>query len=261
VTPDSATVAARARALVLEASAYAQTCHIGSSLSIIDILAVLYADVIPAGEEETRFLLSKGHAASALYAALAAVGTLDPDEVRHGYCADGGRFHGHPKRGVPGVEMTAGSLGHGPGIAVGVALAQREARTGTTVCLVGDGECNEGSVWEAVAIAGQIGLTNLTIVVDANGLQGLGRCHEIALQAPLAPRFAAFGWDVVTIDGHDHDALRYEFGAAPLGRPRAIVAETVKGYGVPWYEDELMSHYRPLALEDLPRALAALEVR
>lgn len=251
--------ARRARRLVIEAAIAAGTCHIGSSLSIVDALAVLHADVLEGAGGPHRFLLSKGHAASALYATLAGVGRLDGDEVVAGYCSDGGRFAGHPERGVPGVEMTGGSLGHGPAIAVGLALADRHAGSARrTYCLVGDGELNEGSVWEAIALAGHLGLGALTLVIDANGLQGLGRTADVLDLGPLEPKLAAFGWVPLTVDGHDHDALAAVLRGATGARPRAVVARTVKGRGVSFMEDELMWHYRTLGADDRERVLAEL---
>ena len=245
------------RRLVIEAAAAAKTCHIGSSLSIIDVLAVLYADVLPEGNH--RFLLSNGHAASALYATLVSAGVIEADDFVNGYCADGGTFPGHPERGLPGVEMTGGSLGHGPAIAVGVALAERHRGSGRrTFCLVGDGEMNEGSVWEAVALAGHLRLSGLTIIVDSNGFQALGRTEDVLDLGPLAPKLEAFGWDVSDVDGHDHDVLRDAL-RAESDRPRALVAHTLKGKGVSFMEDDLMWHYRSLKGDDRERALAELE--
>jgi transketolase len=252
-----------ARRTVIEAAIAAGTCHIGSSLSIVDVLAVLYADVLPAGPDGGhRFLLSKGHAASALYATLAQAGVLDGDEVVAEYCADGGRFAGHPERGVPGVEMTGGSLGHGPAIAIGTALADRHAGTGRrTFCLVGDGEMNEGSVWEAVALAGHLGLENLTLIVDANGLQGLGRTADVLDLDGLATKLEAFGWDATDVAGHDHDALAAALRRAGARRPTAVIARTTKGHGVSFMEDELMWHYKPLRESDRARVMAELDRR
>ena len=250
-----------ARRTVIEAAVAAGTCHIGSSLSIVDVLAVLYADVLPRGDGAHRFLLSKGHAASALYATLAHDGTLDPDAVVAGYCADGGAYAGHPERTVPGVEMVGGSLGHGPAIAVGCALADRHAARGRrTFCLVGDGECNEGSVWEAVALAGQLRLADLTLIVDANGLQGLDRTAAILDREPLGPKLEAFGWEVASVDGHDHEALAAALTARG-DRPRAVVARTTKGFGVSFMEDELLWHYKPLKPEDRAAVLSELDRR
>ena len=232
-----------ARRIVLEAALASGSCHIGSSLSIVDILTVLYARSLRAGEGD-RFLLSKGHAASALYAVLARAGVLDEAEVIAGYCRDGGAYAGHPERGVPGVELTAGSLGHGVAVALGRALADRaDGRDSRTFCLVGDGELDEGSVWEAVALAGHLAPPGLRLIVDANGFQGLGRVGEVLSLEPLGEKFRAFGWVVSEVDGHSHAALACALGA-PARRPVAIVARTVKGYGVPAIEGEFMSHYR-----------------
>jgi transketolase len=251
-----------ARRIVIEAALAAGTCHIGSSLSIVDALAVLYADVLPEGPDGGhRFLLSKGHAASALYASLAQAGVLDAGEVVAGYCADGGRYAGHPERGVPGVEMTGGSLGHGPAIAIGTALADRHAGTGRrTFCLVGDGEMNEGSVWEAIALAGHLALDGLTLIVDANGLQGLGRTREVLDLDGLPAKLEAFGWHATDVPGHDHEALARALRARH-GRPAAIVARTTKGHGVSFMEDELMWHYKPLREDDRARVMAELDAR
>ncbi|MEA2427266.1 MAG: transketolase [Thermoleophilaceae bacterium] len=253
----SAERADAARRLVIEAAISAGTCHIGSSLSIIDVLAVLYEDVLPKGPPH-RFLLSKGHAASGLWATLAAFGQIDPGDFVRGYCSDDGLFAGHPERGVAGVEMTGGSLGHGPAIAVGTALADRHDGNGRrTFCLVGDGELNEGSVWEAIALAGHHRLSNLTLIVDANGLQGLGTTAEVLDLEPLRPKLSAFRFDVAEVHGHDHDALREAF-RAPAELPRAVIARTVKGNGVSFMENELMWHYRTLKEGDRERVMAEL---
>jgi transketolase len=257
--PTSVEQAERMRELILEMAIRARSAHIGSSLSIADILAVLYFDVLRRDRPRPdRFLLSKGHAASALYAALALAGDLDEDAVVSGYCADGGRLAGHPERSVPGVEITAGSLGHGPAVAVGLALADRiDGSDRHTFCLVGDGELNEGSVWEAVALAAQLELGSMTLVVDANGLQGLGSVDDIVTLEPLADRFTSFGWWVADVPGHDHAAL-----AAALSirdrRPVCVIARTVKGYGVDFMEDDFRWHYQSLRETDRERAFCAL---
>jgi transketolase len=250
--------AEEARRVVLEAALAARTAHIGSSLSIVDILAVLYADVLPAGAGDPhRFLLSKGHAASALYATLAGAGVHAPEDVIAGYCSDGGRFAGHPERGVAGVEMTGGSLGHGPSIAIGCALADRHAGSARrTFCLVGDGELNEGSVWEAIALGGGLGLANLRLIVDANGLQGLGTTADVLDLEPLVPKLESFGWEAREVAGHDHDALAAALGE-PSDRPCAVVARTTKGHGVDFMENELMWHYRSLREDDRERVMTA----
>jgi transketolase len=246
------------RRIVLEAALAAGTCHIGSSLSIVDILTVLYFRTLRAGAGD-RFLLSKGHAASALYAVLARTGTLDEREVVAGYCSDGGWLPGHPERHVAGVDLTAGSLGHGVAVALGYALADRaDGRDRRTYCLVGDGELNEGSIWEAVALAGHLAPPGLCLIVDANGFQGLGPVSDVVSLEPLAGKFRAFGWAVDEVDGHDHGALERTLGGGRV-RPTAIVARTVKGYGVPVLEGQFMSHYRSFRPHERDLLLAGLD--
>jgi transketolase len=234
-------VAAEIRHLAVRAAVAHGSCHIGSSLSCAEILAVTVAG---GAEPRDRFVMSKGHAAAALYAALAIRGDLDPDAMVAGYTADGSLLAGHVEHHVPGVEVTTGSLGHGLSIGVGLALADRMAGDRRrTVVLLGDGELGEGSVWEAAALAGHLGLEGLTAVVDANGLQGLGRVEDVLQLEPLAARFVAFGWSAAEVDGHDCDALAA--GLKPVaGRPRCVVARTIKGRGLPSLEDTVMSHYR-----------------
>jgi transketolase len=244
-----------ARRLVLECALASGSCHIGSSLSLVDVLTVLYRRVLAPGD---AFLLSKGHAAAGFYAVLARAGAIDPEALVDGYCRDGGTFPGHPERGLPGVEITGGSLGHGLSIALGRALAARHDGAGArTFCLLGDGELNEGSVWEALSLAGHLGLGNLVAIVDANGLQGLGRAADVLDLEPLGAKLAAFGWETRECDGHDHAALAEAL--VPGSRPIAVVARTVKGYGVDFMEDELMWHYRSLRPEDRALVFEALE--
>jgi transketolase len=234
-------VAAEIRRLAVRAAVAHGSCHIGSSLSCAEILAVVVAGT-PAGRD--RFILSKGHAAAALYAALAVRGDLDPDEMVASYTADGSALAGHVERHVPGVEATTGSLGHGLSIGLGMALADRiDGNVRRTVVLLGDGELGEGAVWEAAALAGQHGIGRLTAIVDANGLQGLGAVDEILRLEPLAARFATFGWEAREVDGHDCDALATALQPA-AGRPLCVIARTVKGRGLPSLEGTVMSHYR-----------------
>jgi transketolase len=209
--------------------------HDRSALSTLDVLWVLYDRIL---QEDDRFLLSKGHGPAAYYAVLAAKGLI-PEAALDDFGAFDSILGHHPdRRLVPGVEISSGSLGHGLPIAVGVALAARP-----TFVLVGDGELDEGSVWEAVALAGHLAPPGLRLIVDGNGFQGLGRVGEVLSLEPLAEKFRAFGWVVSEVDGHHHAALACALGA-PARRPVAIVARTVKGYGVPALEGEFMSHYR-----------------
>jgi transketolase len=244
------------RELVLELALNAGTCHIGSALGIADILAVAYFGVMDADD---TFILSKAHAGSALMATLALRGTVDREQLLREYCQDGGAFGGHAERGVPGVEISGGSLGHGLAIAVGRALADRlDARGRRTFCLMGDGETDEGSVSEAAALAGRLGLDRLVGVVDANGHQGLEIDHAPERWERFEARFAAAGWDVAQIDGHDHAALDAALSAAG-GGPRLVVAHTVKGRGVAFMEGRFDSHYKSVRPHDRDRVMGALE--
>jgi len=206
-----------------------------------------------------RVVLSKGHAASAPYAAPVERGGLAPGALE-GYLRPGSGLLGHPVRGaVPGVEVTTGSLGHGLPIGCGQALAAQRAGAGwRTFVLLGDGECQEGSVWEAAALAGSLGLDGLVAIVDANGLQGFGRTVDRLPRDRIAAAFQAFGWETRQVDGHDPTALEAALAPCP-GRPLAVVARTIKGRGVRRMEDRLEWHYYSVPEADLPGFLGELE--
>jgi transketolase len=245
------------RELSLELALRAGTCHIGSALGIADVLAVAYFGVMDADD---TFILSKAHAGSALMATLALRGTVDREQLLREYCQDGGAFGGHAERGVPGVEISGGSLGHGLAIAVGRSLADRlDGRTRRTFCLMGDGETDEGSVSEAAALAGRLGLDRLVGIVDANGHQGLEGDQAPDRWERFEARFAAAGWEVAQIDGHDHAALAMALSAADTGRPRLVVAHTVKGRGVAFMEGRFDSHYKSVRPHDRERVMGALQ--
>jgi transketolase len=253
------------RRLALELALGGGTCHIGSALGIADILAVLFFDVMPVDPDlpgaplRDTFILSKAHAGSALLSALALRGTIDRDHLVAEYCRDAGAFGGHAERGTPGVEVSGGSLGHGLPIAVGRTLADRlDGRPRRTYCLMGDGETDEGSVSEATALAGRLGLDRLTAIIDANGHQGLDRILPADHWDRFALRFQAAAWDVVTVDGHDHTALRRALVACGR-RPRCVLARTLKGKGLPDMEGRFDSHYKSLRPGDRDRAMRALE--
>ncbi len=224
--------------------------NVGSAMSAADILAVLYFEImhIPSPDEPARdrFILSKGHAASALYAALAQKGFIDTALLKD-YLADDSILMGHPcQKTVPGVEVSTGSLGHGLPVAVGMAMAAKhDNKTYRIFVLMGDGECQEGSVWEGAMLAARLGLDNITIIIDANNLQGYGRAEEIQAIATLAPKFSAFGWEAREVDGHNQRQLIDTLSTVPFayGRPSAIIAHTIKGKGVAEMEDKLGWHY------------------
>lgn len=240
--------------------------HLGGSMSLADVLAVLYFAVLrndpddPSAVDRDVLLLSKGHAAPALYACLAERGYFSTDElVSFGH--PGTRLMAHPVRAVPGVEMPTGSLGHGLSLGVGFALAARDdGRARRVFCLLGDGELQEGAVWEAAMAAGALGLDNLVAIVDRNGLQITGRTESAIRLEPLAARWSAFGWNVVAVDGHDVAALAGALGAIPAlrGRPTVLLARTVKGRGIDFIEGKTRSHFARLGPGQQARAMEAL---
>ncbi|MDR1612789.1 MAG: transketolase [Planctomycetota bacterium] len=259
-------VAGLIRLGVIELSHRTGTAHIGSCLSVADILAAAYwggLNVAPetaASPDRDRLVFGKGHAAAALLSALAARGFF-PLETLDGFNREGGLLQEHPGPDWPaGVETAAGSLGHALSIAVGLALAASIQGRGYRVCaVIGDGECNEGSVWEAAMFAGGQGLARLCAVVDLNGWQGIGRSGEITALEPLADKWRAFGWHAIEVDGHDPDKLRDLLAAyGDGGKPTAIIARTVKGKGVSFMEDDNHWHYRTLKPSERLAAVAEI---
>lgn len=227
--------------------------HIASSMSIVELLYVLYRKGIlrydaadPAWPERDRLVLSKGHGSLALYSVLSSVGFFDKGELRK-FGSPRAIIGGEPIRGkTPGVEASTGSLGHGLSLGMGMAMALKTGNSGARLFVIlGDGECQEGSVWEAAMMAPRFGLDNLVAIVDDNKIQKLGRTEAISGVSNLAERFAAFNWDVAELDGHDVAALEGCFkGLRPQGRPTAIIANTVKGYGLSCMQDKTDWHYR-----------------
>lgn len=226
--------------------------HIGGVMSVADIVAVLYAGVAkvfpdnPAHPERDRIILSKGHNGMAIYAALAEVGFFPRAELNRYYC-DGSVYSGHVShKGVPGVELSTGSLGQGVCVACGMALAGKLNRRNYRVyAIIGDGENEEGSVWEMALFAAHQKLDNLTVIVDHNRMQAMGFCDEQAGLDHLADKWHAFGWHVVEVaDGNDHAQLIAAFAHHAIGRPTVLIAHTVKGKGVSYMENQLLWHYR-----------------
>jgi transketolase len=263
-----ADLAKRVRKHALMMTSRANASHIGSSLSSVDVLAMLYGKVMrydpakPDWEERDRFIMSKGHACSAVYAVLAECGFIGHDWLDT-YCQDGARLAGHVTHtGVPGVEVSTGSLGHGLSLGAGMALAlKRDGKPQRVFVVISDGECDEGSVWEAALFAPHHKLDNLTVVVDYNKIQSLGRVKEVIDLDPLVDKWRAFGWGAVELNGHDLTALDGAFASLPFasGRPSCIVAHTVKGKGVSYMEDKLKWHYSAPKGDELTQALAEVE--
>lgn len=227
--------------------------HIGSILSVADIVAVLYNDVANISpdnlkdENRDRIILSKGHAGAAIYAALAEKGFFNREELKTHY-ADGSRLSGHVShKGIPGVEFSTGSLGHGACVAAGMALnAKLDKKPYYTYAIVGDGECDEGSIWEMALFANQFNLNQFIVIVDHNKMQSLDFCENTLTLVPFAEKWKAFGWNVLEIDGHNHDELRSAFAKAKESKdkPTVIIANTVKGKGVSFMEFDILWHYR-----------------
>lgn len=257
------------RRLIVDALVGGERGHIGSSMSPLEILRVLYDDILqhrpsePLWAERDRCILSKGHGCLALYAVLADKGYF-PLDVLKTFCRKGSILGGHPEHGkVPGVEASTGALGHGLSIGVGMALASRMRRRSSRVFVImGDGEIDEGSVWEAAMCAGKHSLSSLTAIIDYNKIQSAGPTAEIQELEPLLDKWEAFGFATVEVDGHDVGKLRDAFSKVPFDakRPSALICHTVKGKGFPFAEHDPDWHHKSRVPSDLGRQLyAALE--
>ena len=256
----------------LEMTHLSRGSHIGAIFSLAEIMATLYTGVLnvnpadPAMPDRDRLILSKGHAGAAVYAALAERGFFPVEELKTHY-ANGSRLSGHVShKGVPGVEFSTGSLGHGLPAAAGMALgAKKDHAPWRVYCVLGDGECDEGAVWEAALQARQFALDNLIAVVDFNRMQSLDFCENTLALEPFADKWRAFGWRAIEADGHDVDALRAAFDEAKGnlggGQPTVIIAKTVKGKGVSFMENNILWHYRTPQGEEYEAALKELEAQ
>lgn len=266
MTDASQGLARRSRIRAIEMCSRAQAAHIGSSLSVIDILAVLYsggARISPNQIDDPSrdyVIVSKGHAAAGTYAILGEAGYF-PIEWLESYGLDGSRLGGHVTSSVPGVELSTGSLGHGLPFGTGIALAAQRGETGQRVyVVVSDGECDEGTTWEAALFAAHHQLKNLTVLVDRNGIQSLAGTEETLKLEPFAAKWRAFGWVVLEVDGHDHDQLSAALGVSKAAKdsPTVIVCRTTKGKGVSFMENSVVWHYRPPTLDEKRSALNEL---
>lgn len=257
-------IARDVRRSVLKMTHRAKTSHVGSALSVADILVYVYGAIVDRQKplsERHRFLLSKGHACAALYATLAEFGYISREQLLD-YAKDGSPLMAHASHTVPGVEFSTGSLGHALPVGAGLAyaLSRRGPRPRRVYVLMSDGELNEGSNWEAMMLAAQFGLSNLVAIIDRNGLQGMGSTGDIIAMRGLPERFRSFGWFACNVDGHDFKALRRAFAAAARSRrPAAIIADTVKGKGVSFMEGQVAWHYRSPNDDELASALKELE--
>lgn len=255
------------RKTILDMAYSGATVHIGCAFSIVELLAVLYRQHLrldpadPALPTRDYMVLSKGHGVMAQYACLHELGYLTDDDMGR-YFKDGTRLKGLADAHVPGVEVTAGSLGHGLSVATGLALAAKLNKT-DQICyaLVGDGELNEGAIWEAALFATHFKLDNLVVIVDKNGFQAMGTTDDVIALGNIEEKFRAFGFDAITIDGHDEVAIDEAYSrmkTARNGRPKAIVATSVKGKGVSFMEHNNIWHYTRLTSESHAAAIAEL---
>lgn len=261
-------LARRIRRHAVEMTHLGKSSHVGSVLSMADIVAVLYGSVLrkdparPEWPERDRFILSKGHAGAGIYAALAESGFFALSKLLTHY-QDGSDLSGHVShKGIPGVELSTGSLGHGLPVACGMAkVAQLDERTHRVFCLLSDGECDEGSNWEAALFAAHHHLQNLVAIVDYNKIQSLAAVSDTIGLEPFADKWRAFGWDVTEVDGHSHEQLLEALlpNARVSDRPRCLIAHTTKGKGVSFMENSVLWHYRTPQGDEYARACAELE--
>lgn len=254
------------RKIVLEQSKRAHVGHIGSALSIADILASLYGGVLqvkePDDPERDRFILSKGHAALALYATLFLKGWID-QKTLNSFNSDGTLLGVHPEHALPGIDFSTGSLGHGLSFGVGAALAARMQGSARRIfVLISDAECNEGSTWEGAMFAAHHHLSNLTAIIDLNGQQALGYTKDVLSLPEMARRWTSFGWVAREVDGHDDMALREVLsdGSGNSKKPRVVIARTIFGKGVSFMENQIKWHYLPMSDEEYRLALKEVGV-
>jgi transketolase len=266
MTSPAAKFANKIRAHALRMVSKANASHIGTCLSMADILAALYTEHLrikpknPKWTDRDRFILSKGHGAAIVYAALAEKGFF-PKKWLKDYCQDGSPLTGHISHHVPGVEVSTGSLGHGLPIGCGMALAaKRDHKNWRTFVLLSDGELDEGSNWEAILFAPHHRLDNLVAIVDYNKIQSFGAVKDVLDLEPLADKWRAFGWEVREVDGHNHEQLDKAFQKLPFvaQKPSVLIAHTVKGKGISYMEHQLAWHYRAPNAELLEKALLEL---
>ncbi len=268
MTVDTCDLARRVRIHALRMTSLGGSSHIGSIFSMVDIIAVLYGKVMninpndPKMPIRDRFILSKGHAGAGVYATLAECGFFDISRLSEHY-QDGSDLSGHVShKGIPGVELSTGSLGHGLPVGTGMALAAKLDKAEHRVFVVlSDGECDEGANWESIMFSAHHKLDNLVAIVDYNKIQSLATVEETLSLEPFTSKWEAFGWSVREIDGHDHDAIENACKALPFvtGKPSCIIAHTTKGKGVSFMEDTVLWHYRSAQGTEYEAALAELE--
>jgi len=257
VTENQEKKALLARRTLIEAVYRAKAAHLGSSLSCIEI----FISSLDFANEPDSLIISKGHAAAGFYASLHANGVL-PEEVLRTYGQNGSVLFGHvSKESGYGIQFSTGSLGHGLPFGLGLAVGSGlMGKTRNVLVVMSDGELNEGTTWESALLASHHGLSNLTVIVDRNGIQSIGRTEDTVALEPLKDKWLAFGWKVIEVDGHSFGQLNDALNHADDGRPTVILAQTTKGKGVSFMEDNNIWHYKPPNEGEMRLALAELEV-
>lgn len=265
---DSLELAWKIRRNAIEMTHRSNSSHIGSILSVADIIAVLYASILkynpknPTWELRDRLILSKGHAGASIYIALAECGFWGIEQLNT-HCMDGTYLSGHvTSMGVPGVDFSTGSLGHGLPVGAGIAFALKDKESKCKVYIImGDGECNEGTTWETALIANQHQLNNLIVIIDHNKMQGLNFCQSIVEMSPLKKKWKAFGWQTYETEGHNHQQLKrtIKYAQKNLTKPSVIIAHTVKGKGVSFMENNIRWHYSSPQGKEYSQAIDELE--
>jgi transketolase len=258
-------LATDAREIVLRQSRRANVGHIGSALSVIEILVALHFAVMrrsdPGAAERDRFIMSKGHAALTLYAMLHLAGVVSAEDL-NSFCGDGTLLGVHPEQQLPGIDFSTGSLGHGLSVGVGCALAARlQGSPRRVFVLLSDAELNEGSVWEAAMFAAHHSLSNLCVVIDCDGQQAFGYTKDVLKTEPLADKWKAFGWTPVETPGHDLERLISGLGDDSGAQPRVIIARTVFGCGVSFMERQIKWHYLPMTDDEFEAAIGEVRRR
>ena len=255
----------QARREILQMTHDAGASHVGSALSVVDILCAIYSGSLNISCENYSkidrdiVILSKGHACTALYAVLSLTGFFPKNWLRK-YSSNGSELGGHVTSGyIPGVELSTGSLGHGMPYGLGISLARkRNMVSGKTYVVMSDGECDEGTTWESALIANHFGLDNICVIIDRNNLQSMGSTESTLALEPFAEKWKAFGWHVIEINGHNFEEL-LEALKSISNKPICIIANTIKGKGVDFMEDSVVWHYRPPTEKDLVKALEQIE--
>lgn len=252
------------RRIILEQSNRAHVGHIGSALSVADIVACLYDGVIrinsPDDQDRDRFVLSKGHAALALYAALALKGIIPKTQLQS-FCGDDSLLGVHPEYVVPGIDFSTGSLGQGLSMGAGAALAARLQQSNRKVyVLMSDAEINEGSVWEAAMFAAHHRLRNLCAIIDLNGQQALDYTKNVINIPNMVDRWRCFGWDAHEVDGHNVEAMKAKIASLDSDSPHMLIAKTTFGKGVSFMENQIKWHYWPMSDEEYTKAIAEVGV-